>query len=65
MSGIAYGPRGELKHLPLQESDLNYAALLRVLARQRTAGRIICESPINDRDAVHLSSLWRETVAES
>ena len=58
VSGIAYGPRGEKKHLPLAESDFDYAGLLRVLHRRRVSGRVICESPTNDSDALMLSRLW-------
>src|SRR3990172_6631822 len=31
LSGIAYGNKGEKEHLPLEESDLNLAAILRAL----------------------------------
>jgi len=45
LSGIAYGPKGERNHLPLAESDLNYAALLAVLKRHGVCGTVICEGP--------------------
>lgn len=45
LSGIAYGPKGERNHLPLVESDLNYAALLAVLKRHGVGGTVICEGP--------------------
>ncbi|NPV08866.1 MAG: TIM barrel protein [Anaerolineae bacterium] len=58
VSGIEYGARGEIRHVPLPESDLNYRGLLGVLARLRVSGRVICESPTNDQDAVLLWHTW-------
>jgi len=63
VSGIDYGPRGELRHLPLRDSDFNYVGLMRVLAGLRVAGRVICESPVNHDDAVLLAQTWSEAVA--
>src|SRR3989304_3422227 len=45
-SGIEYGAKGERKHLPLVDSDLDLAGLLRALADQGCGGRILCESPV-------------------
>lgn len=45
ISGIAYGKKGELKHLKLEESDLHYAGLLKALADYKVNGLLICESP--------------------
>lgn len=63
VSGIDYGPRGELRHLPLLESDFNYVGLLRVMAAMGVAGRVICESPVNHEDAVRLARVWHEVSA--
>lgn len=63
VSGIDYGPRGELKHLPLAESDFNYIGLVRVMAGMGVSGRVICESPVNHQDAVLLARTWEEEVA--
>ena len=60
VSGISYGVYGETRHLPLGESDFRYRELLRVLERRSVTGRVICESPANDADAVLLSAQWRE-----
>lgn len=57
VSGIAYGQKGERKHLNLQESDLNYIALLRALKDYGAKGLVICESPSLEADAL----LLRET----
>lgn len=60
VSGIAYGAHGEVRHLKLEESDLDYRALMRVLARRRVGGRVICESPDNAADALLLNGVWHD-----
>ncbi|MGQ9555797.1 MAG: TIM barrel protein [Anaerolineae bacterium] len=60
VSGIGYGAHGETRHLSLAESDFQYYELLTVLARRGVMGRVICESPSNDADAMLLSAQWRE-----
>ncbi|MBP8973173.1 MAG: TIM barrel protein, partial [Anaerolineae bacterium] len=40
MSGIAYGPRGERQHLPLNEADLQYRALLQALIDRGARGTV-------------------------
>ncbi len=64
LSGIAYGPKGEKEHLPLQEADLKTAELLRALKTFGCRGRILCESPLMEQDAVYLRDLWAE-ISES
>ncbi|MHB0876210.1 MAG: TIM barrel protein [Anaerolineae bacterium] len=59
VSGIQYGKHGEIRHLLLDDSDLNYQGLLRVLHRRGVAGRVICESPHNAEDAALLQGTWR------
>ncbi|MBI4832143.1 MAG: TIM barrel protein [Candidatus Lindowbacteria bacterium] len=51
-SGIRYGKRGELEHLNLDESDFNYSALMRTLKDFSAGGRLICESPDREIDAL-------------
>ncbi len=60
LSGIEYTEKGEKKHLPLEESDLNYKALLRVLSVHKCAGRILCESPIMEDDALLMQKAMQE-----
>jgi deoxyribonuclease-4 len=60
LSGIQYGEKGEKKHLPLQESDLNLKGLFQALAGFHCHGRILCESPIMEDDALYMKSLWGE-----
>ena len=45
ISGIDYGKRGEIKHLNLKESDLQYAELLKALRDYNVKGIVICERP--------------------
>jgi deoxyribonuclease-4 len=57
-SGIEYGPRGERKHLRLVDSDLDLAQLFRALALHGCGGRILCESPVMEDDALLMRAAW-------
>lgn len=59
LSGIEYSPKGEKNHLPLQESDLNLKDLFRALIDTKSSGRILCESPILEEDAIYMRDLWK------
>jgi deoxyribonuclease-4 len=61
LSGILYGEKGEKEHLKLQESDLNLPALFKALAEFKCQGRILCESPIMEEDALYMQELWNKT----
>lgn len=58
LSGIEYGPKGEKNHLKVAESDLNLEELLRALKDVGAAGRILCESPIMEEDALLMKQMW-------
>lgn len=58
LSGIAYGPKGEKEHLKLAEADLDLNALFRALNELGCAGRILCESPIMEEDALNMQKAW-------
>jgi len=58
VSGIAYGQKGEKKHLNLQESDFNYVELLRALKDFDAKGLLICESPSLEGDALLLQETY-------
>lgn len=58
LSGIAYGPKGEKHHLALAEADLKYKDLFRALHDFKCAGRILCESPILEDDALVMQREW-------
>ncbi|MBI3336402.1 TIM barrel protein [Candidatus Peregrinibacteria bacterium] len=51
-SGIAYGPKGERKHLPLKDSDANWKGFIRVLKERRIGGICVCESPLQEEDTL-------------
>ena len=60
LAGIAYGKKGEIKHLMLPDSDLRYAELLKALKERRAKGVIICESvPYLEQDALLLQQTYR------
>lgn len=58
VSGIEYGPKGELRHVNLKESDFNYKDLLKALKDFRVKGVIICESPNLEEDAMLLKHTY-------
>jgi deoxyribonuclease-4 len=60
LSGIDYGPKGERSHLAIQESDFDVQALFTALRARGCAGRILCESPEMEADALLLQKTWLE-----
>jgi deoxyribonuclease-4 len=60
LSGIQYGEKGEKEHLPLKESDLNLPGLFQALSAFNCHGRILCESPIMEDDALYMKNMWAE-----
>ena len=64
LSGIEYGPKGEKNHLPLDESDLKLKFLFGVLKDFGCAGRILCESPIMEQDALNMKKAWKKMSKE-
>ncbi len=60
LSGIDYGDKGEKKHLILEESDMQYADLLRALWEFDAGGVVICESPNIEDDALLLANTYSE-----
>jgi len=61
VSGIAYGKKGEIKHLMLPDSDFQYAELLKALKELKAKGVMICESvPSLEKDALLLQQTYRE-----
>jgi deoxyribonuclease IV len=61
-SGIKYGLRGELSHLPLKESDFNYVEIMRGLVEYDVKGLVICESPNLEEDALLLQQTYNDLV---
>ncbi len=64
LSGIEYGPKGEKNHLALAESDLKINFLFQVLKEFGCAGRILCESPIMEEDALTMKKAWMKISGE-
>ena len=65
MSGIEYTPKGEKEHLPIADSDLNLEAILQALFDLKCQGRILCESPILEKDAQLIKEKWAEISGEN
>lgn len=63
VSGIDYGPKGERKHLQLEQSDMNWKELLRALKETAAAGIVICESPDTERDALKMQRFYQRIKA--
>ncbi|USS40630.1 TIM barrel protein [Thermococcus aggregans] len=60
ISGINYSEKGERNHLNLQESDLKWEDLLRVLKEFRVKGVVISESPNIEGDALLMKKKYGE-----
>jgi deoxyribonuclease-4 len=58
LSGIEYGPKGEKKHLPIEESQFDLDAVLKVLKDFNCSGRILIESPLLETDAILVKRRW-------
>lgn len=58
MSGIEYSRRGEVRHLNLRDSDLNYREILRALKDFRVSGVVISESPNIEEDAILMKTTY-------
>lgn len=65
LSGIEYSPKGEREHLTLQEADLDVRAIFCALKDYRCSGRILCESPVLEDDALILRQMWLEISGET
>ena len=60
LSGIAYGKKGEIKHLMLPDSDFQYLELLKALKERKAKGVVISESvPYLENDALLLQQTYR------
>jgi deoxyribonuclease-4 len=64
LSGIEYGPKGEKNHLALEKSDLKLKFLFDVLKDFGCGGRILCESPVMEEDALLLKKTWLKISRE-
>ncbi len=64
LSGINYGPKGEKNHLVMEEADLDFRNLMRALKDAGAKGRIMCESPVLEVDALKFKKMWMEVSGE-
>jgi deoxyribonuclease IV len=64
LSGINYGSKGEKNHLVMEEADLDFGNLMRALHDSEAKGRILCESPVLEVDALKFRQLWMEASGE-
>jgi len=58
ISGISYGAKGEIKHLDLKDSDLQYTEFIKALRDYEIKGLVICESPNLEEDALLLQETY-------
>lgn len=63
LSGIEYSGKGEKRHLELAKSDFHTMDLLRSLMDKGCGGRILCESPVLEDDAILLKHQWDKLQA--
>jgi deoxyribonuclease-4 len=64
LSGINYGPKGEKNHLVMEEADLKFKDLMRALHDTGAKGRLMCESPAMETDALKFKKLWVQVSGE-
>jgi deoxyribonuclease IV len=60
ISGIEYGPKGERNHLPVKEGGPSFIEVFRALKALGCSGRILCESPEMEADALIMQQAWDE-----
>jgi deoxyribonuclease-4 len=58
LSGIKYSTKGELSHLDLKESDMNYLELFKAWKEFDIKGLVICESPSLEADALIMQETY-------
>jgi len=64
ISGIEYGEKGEKEHQTLDDSEFDYKSFLKALKEFNCRGRILCESPILEEDALICKASWCEISGE-
>jgi deoxyribonuclease-4 len=65
ISGIEYGPKGERKHLVLDEADLEWQAFLQTMLDFDVRGVMVAESPNREEDALTVQRKYLSLAAES
>jgi deoxyribonuclease-4 len=64
-SGIAYTPKGEKNHLNLTDADIKYKELFKALADFGIQGRVMCETPNMEEDAVLMQRTYQRAYAKA
>lgn len=64
ISGIEYTEKGEQNHLIISESDFNLEALFQALLEVKAGGRMLCESPTLEEDALFVQQTWQKFSGE-
>jgi len=64
ISGIEYTEKGEQNHLIISESDFQLEALFEALLEIKAGGRILCESPTLEEDALFVQNAWQKFSGE-
>jgi deoxyribonuclease-4 len=64
-SGIAYTAKGEKNHLNLADADIRYKELFKALADLGVAGRVMCETPNQEEDAVLMRNTYQRAHARA
>ncbi len=64
LSGIAYTPKGEKEHLPLNEADLRYRELLQAFVDFKVGGTAAVEAPMpfHTADALTFQATYRRLI---
>jgi deoxyribonuclease-4 len=65
LSGINFGPKGEKNHLVMDVSDLDFRSLMNALHNSEVKGRLMCESPNLEVDALKFKEIWKDVSGES
>lgn len=60
IAGSMYNLKGEMKHLNLEESDFRFDEWIQTLKDFDVKGMVICESPVQETDAMMLKNLFYE-----
>lgn len=63
VSGVAYGKKGENKHLDLKDSDFNYMEFIKALIDYGVKGLVIAESPNLEDDALLLQRTYQRATS--
>ena len=66
LSGIAYTPKGEKEHLPLNEADLHYRELLQAFVDFKVGGTAAVEAPMpfHVADALTFQATYRRLLGD-